>query len=347
MTGAEPRRLIDGFWHLVGHRSELSQPKDFLRFSWAGGELVAYNDQGSIIAFDNVCPHRGTRFFTGDAGNAPARCPYHGWTYRGGGLRVPAQHQALETTNPPRLNLFQTAFCGDFLFVSPKPEHSLEHQLGDLFGRVADISADIDGRSDLNAYDFACDWRVAVENALEADHVDLVHPDTLANLKLAPGRFEYAGVNSVWLTDVTDARTLKGLEAVARYFDVPHAHRGYTNLFLFPFAMLSSTFGYSYSLQLFLPGQGPGRTHFSSRLLRGRTRVAADHPVVASLFDSTARLNRQVFEEDRHICERISPAFDLAASGRRFSASEGRLQHFQATLRDNSERDGEELSLGR
>jgi phenylpropionate dioxygenase-like ring-hydroxylating dioxygenase large terminal subunit len=334
MTDAEVGRLVEGFWHLAAHRSELSSPKDFVRFSWAGGELVAYNDQGSIIAFDNVCPHRGTRFFIDDAGNAPARCPYHGWTYRGGDLRVPVYHQAPDNGHPPRLNRFQTAFCGDFLFVSPKPEHSLEHQLGDLFGRVADISADIAGRSDLSAYDFECDWRVAVENALEADHVDLVHPDTLANLKLGPGRFEYAGVNSVWLTDVTDARTVKGLDAFGRYFDVPHAHRGYTNLFLFPFAMLSSTFGYSYSLQLFLPGRTAGRTHFSSRLLRGRTRVAADHAVVAGLFDSTARLNRQIFEEDHHICRRISPAYDLEAMDRRFGASEERLQRFQAALRD-------------
>jgi phenylpropionate dioxygenase-like ring-hydroxylating dioxygenase large terminal subunit len=334
MTGAGLHRLVEGYWHLAGHRSELSQPKDFLRFSWAAGEFVVYNDQGSIIAFDNVCPHRGTRFFIDDAGNAPARCPYHGWTYRGGGLRIPARQQVENRDDPPRLNVLQTAFCGDFLFVSPKPEHSLEHQLGGLFQRVADISADIAGRSDLNAYDFECDWRVAVENALEADHVDLVHPDTLANLKLGPGRFEYAGVNSVWLTEVTDARTVKGLEAVGRYFDVPHAHRGYANLFLFPFAMLSSTFGYSYSLQLFPPSQTPGRTHFSSRLLRGRTQVAADHAVVAGLFDSTARLNRQIFEEDHRICRRISPAYDIEAMDRLFGASEERLQHFQATLRD-------------
>jgi phenylpropionate dioxygenase-like ring-hydroxylating dioxygenase large terminal subunit len=333
VTDAELQRLTQGFWHLAAHRSELSQPKDFLRFSWAAGELVLYNDQGEVIAFDNVCPHRGTRLFVDDAGNAPARCPYHGWTYRSGTVRVPPHHQ-VEDADPPRLNSFQVAWCGDFLFVSPSPEHSLEDQLGDLYGRVADISADIDGRSDLNAYDFECDWRVAVENALEADHVDLIHPDTLAGLKLAAGRFEYAGVNSVWLTDVTDARTLKGLKAVGRYFDVPHAHPGYANLFLFPFAMLSSTFGYSYSLQLFLPGQTPGRTCFSSRLLRGRTKVPADHAVVAGLFDSTARLNHQIFEEDHQICRRISPAYDLEAKGRLFGASEERLRRFQAALRD-------------
>jgi len=173
---------------------------------------------------------------------------------------------------------------------------------------------------------------VAVENALEADHVDLIYPDTLATLKLAPGRFEFAGMNSVWLTEVTDPRAVKGLEAVGRYFDVPHAHRGYTNLFLFPFAMLSSTYGYSYSLQLFLPGQAPGVTHFSSRLLAGRTKVASDHPVVASLFSSTADLNRRIFDEDHRICRRISPAYDMEAKDRLFGPAEERLRRFQTTL---------------
>ena len=332
MTEAGVRRLIEGCWHLVAHRSELAKPRDFLRLTWAAGEIVAYNDHGRIIAFDNVCPHRGTRFFTDDAGNAPARCPYHGWTYRAGDLRIPPHQQPQGCARPPALNAFETAWCGDFLFVSPAPAQSLEGQLGDLFGRVADISADIDGRGDFNAYPFECDWRVAVENALEADHVDLIHPDTLGTLKLAPGRFEFAAMNSTWLTEVTDARTVKGLEAVGRYFDVAHAHRGYTNLFLFPFAMLSSTYGYSYSLQLFLPGRTPGLTHFSSRLLGGRTKVAADHPVVASLFSSTADLNRRIFDEDHQICRRISPAYDMAAADRLFGAAEERLRHFQTTL---------------
>ncbi len=328
------QRLLEGYWHLAAHRSEMPNPKDFLRIAWAAGELVLYNDQGSIVAFDNVCPHRGTRFFVDMAGNAPASCPYHGWTYRNGCLRIPTHHQSVvgEGAPPPQLNSFPTAWCGDFLFVSPRPEHSLEDQLGELAPRLAAIAEDIDGRRDLNAYDFECDWRVAVENALESDHIDLVHPESLAVLKLAPGRFEFAGVNSIWLTEVTDARSVRSLDAIGRYFDVRHAHRGYTNIFLFPFAMLSSTYGYSYSLQMFLPARTPGRTHFSSRLLGGRAQTPGN-PVVESLMESSTRLNRQVFQEDHQICRRISPAYRIDAPGRLFAASEARLRSFNDTLR--------------
>jgi hypothetical protein len=138
-------------------------------------------------------------------------------------------------------------------------------------------------------------------------------------------------VNSIWSTEVSDARTVRSLDAIGRYFDVRHAHRGYANIYLFPFAMLSSTYGYSYSLQLFTPGQAAGRTHFSSRLLRGRAQTPGN-PVVESLMESSARLNRQVFEEDHQICRRISPAYRMDAPDRLFGASEARLRRFHATL---------------
>ena len=132
------QRLLEGFWHLVAHRSELPRAKDFLRLSWAAGELVVYNDQGEILAFDNVCPHRGGRFFVDQSGNAPASCPYHGWTYRNGSLRLPPDYQSIAGGGaPPHLNSFQTAWCGDFLFVSPRPQRRLEEQLGDLAPRLA------------------------------------------------------------------------------------------------------------------------------------------------------------------------------------------------------------------
>jgi hypothetical protein len=67
-------------------------------------------------------------------------------------------------------------------------------------------------------------------------------------------------------------------------------------------------------------------------MLRGRTR-APGHPVAESLFESTAQLNRQIFEEDHQICRRVSPAYRLDAPDRLFAPSEERLRHFQAALR--------------
>ncbi len=123
----------------------------------------------------------------------------------------------------------------------------------------------------------------------------------------------------------------KRLGSLKRLFQVPHAHPGYINLHVFPFAMISSTFGYSYSLQIFAPTGEANRTHFSSRLYGART-APGKGAALTSFFESGAALNRQVLDEDHAICRRVSPSFDLASSHRIFAASEERLRWFQAAL---------------
>ena len=245
MNGLE-ETLAREWWHLVAHRSELATPKDFVRLSWPLGELVLFNDQGSIVAFDNLCPHRGTRLFLDHDGNGPAACPYHGWTFRNGAVRIPPAHAvSSEDRERARLNAYRTEWCGDFLFAGVEPRSPLDVQLGAIGAWLEGVSHDIVGRRDTNAYDYECHWRVAVENALEADHVEMIHPETLATLALQPGRFDFAGANSSWFTEVGDPRIAKRLDALGRHFDLQQAHPGYVNVLVFPFAMLSSTFGYS------------------------------------------------------------------------------------------------------
>lgn len=325
-------QLLDGFWHLVAHRSELAEPGAWLRLDWALGDLVLHNDEGEIVAFDNVCPHRGARFFVGDHGVGRAVCPYHGWSYRGGEMRVP-----LAKTYPPgtlegaRLRRYPTAWCGDFLFVGVSPRQDLASQLAGAFAPLAEASRRIAGRRDVNAFPFQCDWRVAVENALESDHVNPIHPQTLAPLGLKDDATVFDGPNTTYAAHITDSRTLRGLKTLGRFFDVDGAYPGYWTIYVFPFAMVSSTFGYSYSLQTFLPSARPNLTHFCSRQLAGRVKPGYE-TAVAAFLDSSARVNRQIFDEDHAICARVSPHYDLAAPDRIFSPTEDRVARLHAVL---------------
>jgi hypothetical protein len=95
--------------------------------------------------------------------------------------------------------------------------------------------------------------------------------------------------------------------------------------------MLSSTFGYSYSMQSFFPAAEDRRTRFTSRLLTARTRPGSD-AALDSFFESTGRVNRQVFEEDHAICARVSPLYDMAKPGRFFAGSELRVRELHAHL---------------
>ena len=322
-------KLTRGYWHLVAHRSELAQAGDYVRLDWPLGELVLFNDNGAVIAFDNLCPHRGARYFTEDAGNGRIACPYHGWGFRDGELRIPLRQtfDAAEIAGA-RLNSFPTAWCGDFLFAGHTPEQPLPEQLGDLAETLATTSQQIEGRRDFNAFAWQSDWRVAVENALEGYHVNAIHPQTLAPLRLIDDQTKFGGGNSVYTARIGDERTAKGLERLSRFFDIGAAYQGYWTAHIFPFAMLSSTHGYSYSLQSFFPAREANRTWFSSRLLASRIKPGAE-TLLESFFASTAKVNRQVFEEDH---ARVSPLYDMTRAGRFFAASELRVRELHRIL---------------
>ncbi len=325
--------LVRDYWHLVAHRSELARPGDFVRLDWMAGELVLHNDEGEIIAFDNVCPHRGGRFFIDDRGAARAVCPYHGWSVRGGEVRVARREQFTACDlEKAVLNRFRTQWCGDFLFVGIAPVMSLEAQLDAFAAPLADISGDIVAPHDIYTIDFQANWRVGVENALEGYHVNSVHPETLAPMALRDDVDSYAVLNSAYHARVGHARTARGLEDLRRFFDLRAGFEGYCAYYLFPFAMVSSTFGYSYSMQTYFPAAEPHRSRFCTRLFAGRPAAGAE-AVSDTLLNAAAPFNRQVFDEDHEICRRVSHGYDLDAEDRIFAATEARVRHLAQTLR--------------
>lgn len=325
--------LARNWWHLVAHETELAAPGDWVRLDWPLGELVLMNDGGRLLAFDNVCPHRGGRFFTGSAGNGAAICPYHAWRIRDGAVRVarPDLFKACDLEKAT-LNTFQIERLGGWLFVGDAPVRSLAAQLDGLAEPLAAMGADVARRFDLLDQPFGCDWRVAAENALESYHVAPIHGSSLGTLGLTDETWDFHGANCDYRARVGASRMAKGLTAMRRFFDVREGFDGYRSLHVFPYAMVSSTFGYSTALQTFFPSVAGGDCRFVSRMLAARVQTGAE-PAVEAFLASSARMNRQVFEEDRIICERVSPLYDLDAPDRIFASNEARVERFAATLR--------------
>lgn len=324
----------DNYWHLICHRSEVASTRDYLLLNVNGEEVAIFNDGASVIAFDNLCPHRGTRIFTESFGNAPFLCPYHGWSYSKGRLFYGRRDQFTACAGAePRLHTYQSSWVGDFLFISKAANHSVEDQLGETFDLVKDISENIDYRYDFNSYEYDCAWQIAIENALEPYHVSSIHPKSLGTLQLGDGENSYHGDNSIWRTNVGDARMEKILGKFSNMMELKSKHPGYMNLYIFPFSMISSTFGMSYSIQHFLPSREEGKAHFVSRLFPSRLKPDAKAALFEGFFSSTAEMNRQVFGEDAAICARV-PASSWSPEAPSFYAdSEERLVHFRRTYR--------------
>ena len=300
--------LFTHYWHLVGHRQELANPNVFVKFDTPLGDLVVFNDEGTLIAFDNKCPHRGARIYAQDFGQQPYACGYHGWSYRNGEVIIPNPAQfAACTTGKPVLNTYHLDWCGDFLFVGITPLTSLAEQLGGLVQTLEDISFNIASRADFNRYAFECAWPIAIENALEPYHIPLIHTQTLATLGLAEGENIFDGCNSVWHAPVTNTRIAKQLVGLKRLFNIDYQREEYLSIFLFPFSMISSTFGYSYSLQNYFPGRDLSQTYFTSRLYSVPAASDNAKKMVEPFLTSSAKVNRQVFEEDHAVCKTVAP----------------------------------------
>ncbi|CAB3695583.1 Carnitine monooxygenase oxygenase subunit [Paraburkholderia phenoliruptrix] len=333
------RLLFDEYWHLACHRRELANDGDFIKFDGVSGEVVIFNDRGELVAFDNICPHRGARIYTDAHGNRPATCGYHGWTYRNGTVIVP-QRQRFKACDidRARFKTLKVEWCGDFVFFAVSPRMGLYEQLGKTAEILENISFNVDRRVDVNRYDYECYWPLAVENALEPYHIDAVHAETLATLQLADGENVFDGANSIWYAPLGNSRVASQLGRLRKLFSIDYQYEGYMSVYIFPFTMISSTYGYSYSLQHFFPScNGADRTHFTSRLYASPTVNANAAQMLGSFFESTIRMNRQVFEEDHEVCK-LLPRESWSSKALRFpSDAEAKIDHFRQSCRAVSE----------
>lgn len=329
------KQLFEKYWHMVCHRTELPDDGDFLKFKTPVGDVVIFNDAGDYVAFDNRCPHRGALIYLTDSGNQAATCKYHGWTFKSGSLIIPAVEQ-FKGCNIDHADLkkYRLDWCGDFLFLGIDPKNDLYTQLDGVAEYIENISFNVNGRLDLSAYEYECAWPLSLENALEPYHIGMVHPGTLAALKLEDGVNKFYGSNSVWQAPVGDLRIKKQLEKLSSYFNIDYGYGGYMSIFMFPFTMISSTYGYSYSLQNFFPSQiRYDRTNFMSRLLASNLRDEHSKKIVQPFLESSAKVNRQVFEEDHAICK-IMPADAWSPEPLDFiSTQEIKIAHFRDLCR--------------
>ncbi len=323
----EEKALFEPFFHYGCHRSELSQNGSYVKLSCFGNDIIIYNDNGDIVCFDNICPHRGAPFLCSgeNEGCEKLRCPYHGWQYENGRLVIPNRSQFKESElQDVDILRYEVAYCGDFVFFSKAPLMRLREQLGDFYETLEKISVSIERKIDLNRTSFASNWKISLENALENYHVPSVHPGTLAPLELSNGEIVFDGLNSIWISDIRNQKAFRKLERLDHVFeDGIYRRDNYFSIYLFPFSMISSTFGYSYAFQSFFPDM-PGSTSFYSRTYSVRSRLDTE-----AFYNSVKSVNRQIFDEDIRVCNMLQKALKGKEIRFVYNELEKRIVNFQ------------------
>lgn len=263
-------------WQIVAHASEVASPGAYVLLPGPfGRQIVVSNFEGVFKVWDNRCPHRGMQIYEEPRGIAAPVCKYHG-----------------RCASLDAVGTYPTIVQGDWILAI------LDGQDG---ARMPD-SLPPDGLSYFGRMDmrYECELHVAIENALDAEHVPTVHPNSLGRLDLYPGRVSLQGLGS----SVQNFRSgiSERLDKIEHLFVPLEAFEqdvDYRHAYVSPYMCVSTTRGFTYSLQLYIP-QRDGHVDLVHRMY-----VAPHKGAAASFVKSAFDTNFRVFDEDRLICARV------------------------------------------
>jgi ethylbenzene dioxygenase alpha subunit len=187
---AELEQVFARCWLFLAHDSQIPAKGDFITtYMGEDNVIIARQNDGSVKAFINSCPHRGNRVSFSDAGNSRGFiCNYHGWAFGlDGALKgMPRADLYEKTPGFDRCNhgLTQVAKIDSYkglIFATFDPDApSLREYLGD-FAYYMDVMLDNDegGTEFLPGFvksTMQTNWKFAADNfAGDIYHAEWTH----------------------------------------------------------------------------------------------------------------------------------------------------------------------------
>ena len=178
-----------GMPQCIGLSGDLAEPGAFVTVNDLGIPMLATRDaDGTFRAFVNACRHRGAIVETEPRGTKRRfTCPFHAWSYdtsgQLAGMPKPDQFGEIDASCTGLRPLPAEERHG-LLFVHPDPDGSID--LDDLLGGWFNEEFPtwrFDTMVPINhdAYDTACNWKLAMDTFGETYHFSSLHKDTLFN----------------------------------------------------------------------------------------------------------------------------------------------------------------------
>lgn len=213
------RMFLPG-WHCAGVLPDAPHLGDFFTIELFDTPLVCWHTAQGFQTFLNVCTHRFCTLTDRPRGRFGARikCQYHGWEYdeSGNTCKIPdAQHFRPLKKGELGLREFKTETIGQLIFVSfherPAPlREFLGPKLTAWCERYFSLQHRLTHKRDLH---LDCNWKIVVENVLEAYHLACVHRKSFGTYPAAERCFhEFHPTYDYYLNDCSDKTHLVKLE---------------------------------------------------------------------------------------------------------------------------------------
>jgi phenylpropionate dioxygenase-like ring-hydroxylating dioxygenase large terminal subunit len=161
-------------WHPVC-RSEQVGEGGVLGTRLLDEDLVLWRDNGTVMAWRDLCVHRGTRLSLGKVKDSCLVCPYHGWTYgkEGRCVLIPAHPDRLPPSRA-RVHTYQARERYGLVWVS------LGHPERDV-PPYPDWEDAGFRKVFCGPYEFKAGAPRAIENFLDIAHLSFVHDGILGD----------------------------------------------------------------------------------------------------------------------------------------------------------------------
>ncbi|KRB85333.1 hypothetical protein ASE00_00550 [Sphingomonas sp. Root710] len=181
--GREYERIFSTDWIYVGHVSQFPVKGSFLKFRYAGEEIICVRgDDEQFYANLNVCRHRGARLCSTDTGNARGGfvCPYHQWHFNlDGSLKNAPQMKDGEYFDYKDFGL-RTVHADVwngmlFIHLAEGPVEPLDQRMKIYDGVGAKFDPAATKLVHEETFHIAANWKVVVENGVECYHCRGTH----------------------------------------------------------------------------------------------------------------------------------------------------------------------------
>jgi len=172
-------------WLIAAVETDLPEPGDYSVFRLLRESfIVVRQDDGSVKAFYNVCPHRGNQVVLNDRGSAlQFTCAFHSWQYDLDGECTRITDR--ETFNPnllcqnPKLKEVHCETFAGIVFINmdddPPP---LSERIGLPPGYLESYQLDKMHCVRHVVSEWAANWKTGVDAFYETYHLHAVHPET-------------------------------------------------------------------------------------------------------------------------------------------------------------------------
>jgi phenylpropionate dioxygenase-like ring-hydroxylating dioxygenase large terminal subunit len=168
-------RTLRHFWHPVAYAQDLVGAP--IGFTLCGRDIVVVRLEGDVVAFDDLCAHRGTKLSLGQVlDNCLLECRYHGWRYdKNGECVIVPQRPDLASRLKARVRKYLAEERLGMIWVAlvdephfPLPDYPQWNE--PEYHHVA-----------VPSVDWACSAPRRVENYTDYSHFPILHDKTLGD----------------------------------------------------------------------------------------------------------------------------------------------------------------------